>query len=131
MPHSFGSTAAAVKIAAIALLITLGLAISAAHADFERLDGAGIATALNGKTIGGERDGKTWAQTFDATGVTAYSVNGEAATQGRWLVREDRFCSQWPAVPAWVCYDMFREGDLIILVGENGEKWPARIADAN
>ena len=127
MPHSFGLTAAAVKIAAIALLMTLGLAISAAHADFERLDGAGIATALNGKTIGGE----TWAQTFDATGITAYSENGEAPTQGRWLVRKDRFCSQWPAAPAWVCYDMFREGDLVVLVGENGKILTARITDGN
>ena len=57
MPRSFDLTAAAAKIAAIAVFITLVFAISAAHADLKRLDGAGIAAALDGKTISGERGG--------------------------------------------------------------------------
>ncbi len=130
MPHSFGPMTAAATIA-IALFMTLALAIPHAHADLERLDGAGIAAALSGKTIAGKRGGKIWMQTFDATGGTAYSVAGEAATQGSWRVQEDRLCSQSPAAPAWVCYDIFRDGDLIVLIGENGEKWPALIADDN
>jgi hypothetical protein len=83
MPRSFALTGAAARSAAVALFMTPVFALSAAHADLERLDGAGITAALAGRTIGGERDGKTWAQTFDATGVTAYSVDGEAPTQGR------------------------------------------------
>lgn len=131
MPRSFGLTMAAVKFAAIAVFITSVLAVSAAHADLERLDGAAIAAALDGRTISGERDGKAWVQIFDAAGVTVYTADGGAASEGRWRVREDRFCSQWPPAPAWVCYDMFRDGDVVVFVGEDGEQWPARITGGN
>ena len=130
MPRSFGLTTVAAKIAAIAISMTLALAIPAAHADLNRMDDAGIAAALDGKTISGERDGKAWVQTFDAAGVTVPVVGG-AASEGRWRVREDRFCSQWPPAPAWVCYDMFRDGDVVVFVGEDGEEWPARITSGN
>jgi hypothetical protein len=131
MQRRFGLTMTAAKVAAVAVFITAALTVSAAHADLKPLDGAGIAAALDGKTISGERDGKAWAQTFDAGGVTVYTAAGEAATEGRWRVREDRYCSQWPPAPAWACYDMFRDGDVIVFVGEDGEQWPARISDGN
>ena len=131
MQRSFGLTTAAARIAAIAVFTTLALAISVAHADLKRMDGVGIAAALDGKTISGERDGKAWVQTFDAAGVTVYTAAGEAASEGRWRVREDRFCSQWPPAPAWVCYDMFRDGDVVVFIGEDGEQWPARITGGN
>ena len=131
MQRSFGLTTAAAKVAAIAISMTLALAIPAAHADLKRMDGAGIAAALDNKTISGERNGKAWVQTFDAAGVTVYTAAGDAASEGRWRVREDRFCSQWPPAPAWVCYDMFRDGDVVVFVGEDGEEWPARITGGN
>jgi hypothetical protein len=131
MQRSFGLTMAAAKMAAIAVFMTLAIAISAAHADLKPLDGAGIAAALDGKTISGERGGKAWVQTFDAAGVTVYTAAGEAASEGRWRVREDRFCSQWPPSPAWACYDMFADGDVVVFVGEDGEQWPARITGGN
>ena len=131
MQRSFGLTMAAAKVAAIAISMTLALAIPAAHADLNRMDGAGIAAALDGKTISGERDGKAWVQTFDAAGVTVQTAAGDAASEGRWRVREDRFCSQWPPAPAWVCYDMFRDGNVDVFVGEDGEEWPARITGGN
>ena len=130
MQRSFGLTMAAAKFAAIAISMTLALAISAAHADLKRMDGAGIAAALDGKTISGERDGKAWVQTFVAAGVTVYTAAGEAS-EGRWRVREGRFCSQWPPAPAWVCYDMFRDGDVVVFIGEDGEQWLARITGGN
>lgn len=130
MPHSFGLTRAA-KIAAIAVFLTPVLALSAAHADLKRLDGAGIAAALDGKTISGERGGRAWVQSFDAAGVTLYSAAGEAESEGRWQVREDRYCSQWPPAPAWVCHDMFRDGDVVVFIGEDGEEWLARITGGN
>ncbi len=104
--------------------------MSAAEAELARLDGAGITAALAGKTISGERAGKAWVQTFDAAGVTVYTAAGEAASEGRWRVRDDRFCSQWPPSPAWVCYDLFRDGDVVVFVGD-GEEWPARIKGDN
>ena len=131
MQRRFGSTMAAAKITAIAVFTTLALAISVTYADLKRLDGAGIAAALDGKTISGERDGKAWVQTFDAGGVTVNTAAGDAASEGRWRVREDRFCSQWPPAPAWACYDMFRDGDVVVFVGEDGEEWPARITGVN
>ncbi|HSG94520.1 MAG TPA: hypothetical protein VLA28_03305 [Afifellaceae bacterium] len=131
MRRSFGLTTTAAKIAAIAVIMALALAMSAAHADLTRMDAATITAALNGKTISGERGGKTWVQTFDAAGVTVYTAAGEAASEGRWRVREDRFCSQWPPSPAWACYDMFADDDVIVFVGEGGEQWPARITGGN
>ena len=131
MQRSIGLTTAAARIAAIAVFMMSVLAFSAAHADLKRLDGTGISAALDGKTISGERDGKAWVQTFDAGGVTVYTVAGEAASEGRWRVREDRFCSQWPPAPAWACYDMFRDGDVVVFIGEDGEQWPARITGGN
>jgi hypothetical protein len=131
MQRSSGLTMAAAKILAIAVFITSILAISDAHADLERMDGAGIAAALDGKTISGERGGKAWVQTFDAAGVTIYRAAGEAPSEGRWRIRQDRFCSQWPQAPAWVCYDMFGDGDIVVFIGEDGEEWTARIAGGN
>lgn len=131
MSRSFNLTTTATKIAAIAIFITPVLALSTAHADLKRLDGAGITAALDGKTIGGERDGQVWVQTFDAAGVTFYRAANEAPSEGRWVVREDRFCSQWPSAPAWVCYDMLRDGDVVVFISENDEEWTARIAGDN
>ena len=136
MQRSFGLTMAAVKCAAIAVFaasILAGsiLAASPARAEPERMDGAAIAAALDGQTISGERDGKAWVQTFDEGGVTVYTAAGEAASEGRWRVREDRYCSQWPPSPAWACHDMFRDGDVVVFIGEDGEQWPARIAGGN
>ena len=131
MQRRFGLMTAAAKIAVIAVFMTLALAVSVAHADLKRLDGAGIAAALDGKTISGERDGKAWVQTFDAAGLTVYTAAGEAASEGHWRVREERFCSQWPPAPAWVCYDMFGDGDVVVFVGEDGVERPARITGGN
>ena len=86
MPRRRNLTTAAAKIAAIAIFITPVLALSTAHADLKRLDGAGITAALDGKTISGESDGQVWVQTFDAAGVTVYTAAGEAASEGRWRV---------------------------------------------
>ncbi len=61
-------------------------------------------------------------------GVTYYRAANEAPSEGRWVVREDRFCSQWPSAPAWVCYDMLRDGDVVVFISENDEEWTARIA---
>jgi hypothetical protein len=74
---------AVAKIAATTVLMTLALAISAAHADLERLDGAGISAALDGKTISGERDGKAWVQTFDAAGGCARTGSVRSGRQRR------------------------------------------------
>jgi hypothetical protein len=131
MSRSINLTTAAAKIAAIAFFITPVLALSAAHADLKPLDGAGISVALNGKTISGERGGTTWVQTFDAAGVTFYGAAGEVPTKGRWVVREDRFCSQWPSAPDWACYDMLRDGDVVVFISESDEEWTARISGSN
>ena len=57
--------------------------------------------------------------------------DNQAPSEGRWVVREDRFCSQWPSAPAWVCYDMLRDGDVVVFVSEENEEWTARIAGGN
>jgi hypothetical protein len=131
MQRSVKLMTAAAKVAAIAVLIVPVHTISTAHAELKQLDGAGIAAALDGRTVAGERNGEAWAQTFDGAGVTVYAAAGEAVSEGYWRVIEDRFCSQWPPSPAWVCYDMFADGDVVVFVGEDGEEWPARITGGN
>ncbi len=47
--------------------------------------------------------GKNTRQTFTDTGTTTYIENGQAS-QGRWHVRGDQYCSSWPPSVLWACY---------------------------
>lgn len=61
-------------------------------------------------------DGAT--QTFGASGATMYDAG--RASWGRWAVRGDQYCSQWPPNDSWACYDMEKQGPVIRFIAEDG-----------
>jgi hypothetical protein len=66
-----------------------------------------IQKALSGRTA--FEAGKTyrpWRQYFAADGTTVYFGDGPSSI-GRWEVRGNQYCSLWPPVAEWECYDVF------------------------
>ncbi len=98
-----------------ALILALWPGILAAD-EFRTLTGDEILAALTGKKL--DYGDGVW-QTFDATMLTQYVADRPSA--GRWVVREDRYCSLWPPSDLWVCYDVQQNGDVIRFVDESGE----------
>ena len=108
----------------------LALAVSAL-ADERRLTGAEIRDALSGNTVSGIQDGVAWKQYFDPSGQTTY-VSGGRASPGRWSVRGDRYCSQWPPSERWDCYTMTGDGDRMTFVPDGGgTDWPVTVSNGN
>jgi hypothetical protein len=107
----------------IATMAILLLSATPSHAERKRLLGAEISAALNGRAV--ESTGTpSWRQTFEADGSTLYTSD-RGADQGRWQVRGDQYCSQWPPSESWSCYDLAVDGELIIFVGASGTEHPA------
>ncbi|WP_171234522.1 hypothetical protein [Ruegeria sp. HKCCA6837] len=82
---------------------------------FQKLSGEEILAALTGQKL--EYGSGVW-QTFDTSMVTQYFSGGPSA--GRWVVREDQYCSIWPPSDLWACYDVFRNEDTIRFVDDAG-----------
>ncbi|MGI9412117.1 MAG: hypothetical protein ACR2PM_00500 [Hyphomicrobiales bacterium] len=107
------------------------LVMSAALAGERPLTGDEIRAALSGNTVEGVQDGADWKQYFDRNGQTTY-VSGGRASPGRWAVRGDRYCSQWPPSERWDCYRMTGEGDRMTFVpAGGGANWPAKVKKGN
>ena len=66
-------------------------------------------------------------QTFSAAGATTYSQGGRDSF-GSWEVRGDRYCSRWPPADGWACYDVMRDGETLVWVGESRARTVNRIA---
>ena len=99
-------------------------------ADRQKLDGPQIVSALEGRTVSGVHNGQAWDQDFRKGGITVYRAAGDAPSEGRWRVKSDRFCSQWPPSRAWVCYDIFLEGSLVSFVpSDGGDVWRGNIGN--
>ncbi len=93
------------------------------------LSGAEIVALLSGTTLEGIHVGAEWRQEFGVAGTTVYSTRGRT-DHGKWQVRDDQYCSQWPPSETWDCYAITRDGDLISFVPvAGGEAWPARLAE--
>lgn len=86
-----------------------------------QLSGAQIAAMLNNNVLYGETNGQATDQIFQKNGVTYYHI-GSGQSQGQWKVVSDQFCSQWSPNPAWVCYDVTREGQSVIFISPSGER---------
>jgi hypothetical protein len=93
-------------VAALALLLAAGPAL----ADWQRLDGDGIAEVLSGAVV--DYDGAAW-QEFLASGLTLYRV-GEApsgdTSRGDWRADGGNYCSRWPPGEDWTCYAVEVDG---------------------
>ena len=104
-------------------LLLAGLLLSApVMAEEQRLTGPEIQAALSDRTLQGTlEDGKQWQQIFQKSGVTFYSV-GSAQSQGRWEVRGDQYCSQWPPNESWTCYDMRVDAGDYSFISASGQR---------
>lgn len=120
----------AAKSFAAALLVTLSF-LATAGAEERGLTGAEIRTALEGNTVLGVQDGEAWKQYFDPNGRTTY-VSGGRASPGRWSVRGDKYCSQWPPSERWDCYAVTGNGNRMTFVPDGGgADWPFTVANGN
>lgn len=110
------------SLASIALL-TAGL-LDRVRADQQKLNGAQITSALEGRTVTGVQNGLAWEQDFQKGGITIYRAAGEDPSEGRWRIKSDQFCSQWPPSRAWICYDIVREDGTVSFVPiDGGDIW--------
>ena len=106
----------------MALAATLWIFPALAGAeDWERLEGQDIATALVARVLG-YPDGTL--QDFFADGRT---LSGDRF--GRWEVREDRYCSQWPPSDRWDCFLVEQSGLDLRFTDDNGTTIVGRYVD--
>lgn len=105
-------------------------AAGVATANGETLTREAIEPALNDVTIWYEPLSPASArQYFNRNGETPYIDESGAKTFGRWLVRGDQYCSQWPPSDRYVCYGVERitdsEGHTVItfLSGGDGKRY--------
>ncbi|MCB2129854.1 MAG: hypothetical protein KDE03_12435 [Rhodobacteraceae bacterium] len=89
------------------LVAVLLLPVAAAAGDWHALTGAEIGTALSDHELTYE-DGAR--QIFRAGGGTTYVV-GAGASEGRWRVEGDRYCSNWQPSSVWSCYTLERDAE--------------------
>ena len=108
-----------------ALMLT---GVSIAHG--ETLTHDQIEPALNDVTLWYEPLSPTSArQFFNHNGETPYIDEAGAKTFGRWLVRGDTYCSQWPPSDRYVCYGVERTTDakghtvITFLSGGDGKRY--------
>ena len=85
--------------AALELVFFLnGMSVAAFAGDIE--------TALSGRTaFEAAQIYRPWRQFFAADGITTYFGDGPSSV-GRWEVRGTQYCSLWPPVEEWACYEV-------------------------
>ncbi len=89
--------------------------LAAAAEGWERLDGAGVRAALEGRALV-YSDGMV--QDFRADGRTLYGAD----SWGQWRVEGDRYCSVWPTSYRWACYDLERDGARLRFLSDDGSE---------
>jgi hypothetical protein len=106
----------------VTLAAILGLVPAIATAGgWQKLDGEGITSALAARVLG-YPDGTL--QDFFSDGRT---LQGES--WGRWEVRGDRYCSQWPPSDRWSCYAVDQSGLDIRFTDDAGHATTGRYVD--
>ncbi|MBD1205558.1 MAG: hypothetical protein H9533_15680 [Rhodobacteraceae bacterium] len=89
--------------------------MAAAAEGWERLDGAGVRAALEGRALV-YADGTV--QDFRADGRTLYGAD----SWGQWRVEGERYCSVWPPSDRWACYDLERDGARLRFLSDDGSE---------
>jgi hypothetical protein len=109
-----------------AILVMMALVVSAS-ADEVAMKGPDILKTLTGARV----QGSNWSQSFEAGGATVYAGADGKQSSGRWDVRGDEYCSQWPPSDAWACYamatDTTADGVTIIWISADGSRESARL----
>jgi hypothetical protein len=115
-----------------ALCSALLLFAGAAFAFADALDGKSIEPLLNDTTVYGlPLAPNSWRQSFAKNGETIYIDASGAKTIGQWLVRGDKYCSQWPPSDRWSCFgvESGRTADGMVTVawisGGDGKRYEA------
>src|SRR4051812_26624292 len=110
----------------LVLATTMALALPAA-ADEVPMNGPAILKTLTGAHV----EGSNWSQNFEAGGATVYTGADGKQSSGRWDVRGDEYCSQWPPSDVWACYamaaDTTADGITIIWINADGSRESARL----
>lgn len=81
------------------------LASGAGAEDWRALTGPEIREALETRVV----RYKDAQQDFRSSGRTLYRTRDDS--WGYWDVKKDQYCSQWPPVTDWACYDMAISAD--------------------
>lgn len=112
------------------LFVTAALlaGIVSANAEPVKMDGPAIESALAGKSVAGNQDGREWRQDFRSDGATIY-YEGNQPSPGRWKVDGDQYCSLWPPSETWDCYDMAMDGEEILFMPKGSAVWRAHFTD--
>jgi hypothetical protein len=98
---------------------------TAAFASETKLSGTEIEAALSDRSLYAGELGAI-EQIFQKGGITFYIENG-ASSVGGWTVEENQYCSTWPPGRNKACYDVFGDGDAVIFVSKNGQRYPMRL----
>jgi hypothetical protein len=111
----------------ILLMLALFAALPA-FADERKLTGAEIRAALSDKIVEGTDDaGRPYTQIFQKGGLTVYTIKPSSSSNGKWDVRGDQFCSQWPPSENWSCYDMTGDGKQLTFIAKDGKLWRIKV----
>lgn len=102
----------------IGLMLVPGAAWSE---DWAALKGEAIRSALEARVLRYD-DGTL--QDFRADGRTLYGDQW-----GKWSVQGDRYCSLWPPVDRWDCYDVAVSGLDVRFTSGAGDETVGRYAD--
>jgi hypothetical protein len=92
-----------------------------------------IRTALSGHTA--FETGKAyrpWRQYFAADGTTVYFGDGPSSL-GKWEPRGNQYCSLWPPVEEWACYDVeFSNAGLTVTwIAKDGSRTSGDLFDGD
>lgn len=107
---------------ALAILAT-GPASAAPHP----LNADEIRAALTGNTVHGTWAGREYFSFFDANGWTFYVEPGRPETRGRWQAHDGKYCSKWGEGGTESCYALELDGETLLWVTNEGERYPSRI----
>ena len=108
------------RVLAVGLMALLAGPVAA---EAVKLDGAGITKALVGVALVYD-DGTS--QSFAGDGGTVFD-GGNGASNGRWRVSGDQYCSEWPPSDSWACYDVTVDGRVIAFVAADGSASVGRV----
>lgn len=96
------------------------------HAAEQKLGTAAIESILAGTLVKSDVPETSWSQFFGRDGSTEYS-QGSSPAFGSWKAEAGQYCSVWPPVKLWVCYDVYSDQtadghERIIWVSEKGAR---------
>lgn len=107
----------------LASLLLLQLMTAATEAAERRLTGEEIRVMLTDRIFRHADNSQVVLQTFRDKGVTYY-YEGSEQTEGRWEVRGDKYCSQWPPRKARTCYNVMAEENVLTFISATGVRYP-------